>query len=186
MFKKVPTSLVKIALLPILIVFGLLGVFLMYGNTGSNEIPASIQEYSPRVGYLAPNFALTDANNTSFQLSDYRGKPLLLNFWATWCPPCRAEMPEIEAAYRKFKNDGFTVLGIDAREDVLTVNKYVETGGYSWPMPIDVQGKVIEQYGVTAYPTSFFVDRSGFIRAVQIGGMDKKGLDERLKKIVPM
>ena len=143
-----------------------------------------VQEYAPRIGYLAPDFELKDYLGNSFKLSDFKGKPVLINFWATWCPPCRAEMPEIEAAYHKYQKDGLVVLGINNRESDSTVKKYVEDGGFHWPMPMDYEGSVIGIYGVAAYPTSFFIDKQGFIVATQIGGMDKKGLEDRLFKIL--
>lgn len=143
-----------------------------------------VSEYAPRVGYLAPDFALNDYYGKPVKLSDFKGKPVFMNFWATWCPPCRAEMPEIEAAYRKYQKDGLVVLGIDARENDETVKQFVEAGSFSWTMLMDFRGEQISNYGVIAFPTSFFIDRQGFIRATQVGGMDKRGIDERLAKIL--
>lgn len=159
----------------------LLLVLTACGDSGSITL---VREYAPRIGYLAPDFELKDYTGNSFKLSDYKGKPVLINFWATWCPPCRAEMPEIEAAYRKYQKDGLVILGVNNRESDSTVKKYVEDGGFEWPMPMDYDGRVIGLYGVAAYPTSFFVDKQGFIVATQIGGMDKKGLEDRLSKIL--
>lgn len=76
------------------------------------------------------------------------------------------------------------MLGIDAREDNGAVNRYVADGGYSWDMPMDYNGDTIATYRVAAFPTSFFVDRQGFIRSTQVGGMDKRGLEDRLSKIL--
>lgn len=155
------------------------------GDSAETSPGKLVSEVAPRVNYLAPDFQLKDYQGNQVRLSNFKGKPVLINFWATWCPPCRAEMPEIEAAYRKYKEKyGLVVLGIDAREDNSSVKKYVEDGGYSWDMPMDYEGTVIANYGVAAFPTSFFVDRQGYIRATQIGGMDKKGLEDRLTKIL--
>ncbi|MBN9392823.1 MAG: TlpA family protein disulfide reductase [Chloroflexi bacterium] len=157
---------------------------LVLAACGEEAPQTLVREYAPRIGYLAPDFELKDDHGSPVKLSDYKGKPVLINFWATWCPPCRAEMPEIEAAYRKYQSQGLVVLGIDAREDIPTVSKYVADGGYSWTMPMDYNGEIIATYGVAAFPTSFFVDRDGFIRATQVGGMDKRGLEDRLTKIL--
>ncbi len=143
-----------------------------------------VSEYAARIGYLAPDFELNDYQGKPVRLSDFKGKPVFINFWATWCPPCRAEMPEIEAAYRKYQKDGLVVLGIDARENDGAVKKFVEDASFSWPMLMDYRGDQISNYGVVAFPTSFFIDRQGFIRASQVGGMDKRGIDERLAKIL--
>lgn len=157
---------------------------LVLAACGEAAAPTLVREYAPRVGYLAPDFELKDYQGSPVKLSDFKGKPVFINFWATWCPPCRAEMPEIEAAYRKYKSQGLVVLGIDAREDNSTVGKYVADGGYSWTMLMDYNGDTIATYGVAAFPTSFFVDREGFIRFSQVGGMDKRGLEDRLAKIL--
>ncbi len=171
----------RLGLIVVMLLLASLGLAACGEEAGSR---LQVREFAPRVGYLAPDFEIKDYQGQTIKLSDYRGQPVLINFWATWCPPCRAEMPEIEAAYRKFKKDGMVVLGVDAREDNASVRKYVEDNGYSWSMPMDYQGNLIASYGVAAFPTSFFIDRQGFIRATQVGGMDKKGLDERLSKIM--
>jgi thiol-disulfide isomerase/thioredoxin len=170
----------RVLVLPVIIFL----LSMVLAACGEEASPTLVREYAPRVGYLAPDFELKDNQGSPVKLSDYKGKPVLINFWATWCPPCRAEMPEIEAAYRKYKSQGLVVLGIDAREDNGAVNRYVADGGYSWDMPMDYNGDTIATYGVAAFPTSFFVDREGFIRSTQVGGMDKRGLEDRLAKIL--
>jgi len=181
MFKIINWQRVKFIglIIPTLIVLTLL--LAACGDSAKSD--KGVNEYAPKIGYLAPDFQLKDYNGNLIKLSDFKGKPVIINFWATWCPPCRAEMPEIEAAYRKYKKDGLIVLGVDAREDEATIRKYVEDGGYSWQMPID-DGETIITYRVVAFPTSFFVDKEGYVRATQVGGMDKKGLEERLAKIL--
>ena len=126
---------------------------------------------APEAGRLAPDFTLTDLEGNRFTLSDYRGKVVFINFWATWCPACRAEMPEIEAV---------VVVGVDIMETEDTVRQFVEQGGYSWTFVIDTTGEVSNNYEVTAIPTSFFIDREGVIRAVKIGSMTKRAMEARL------
>ena len=134
----------------------------------------------PVVGSLAPDFTLTDLDGNSVRLADFRGQAVFLNFWATWCPPCRAEMPDIEALHRKYRDRGVVVLGVDLRESESTVRTYLERGGYTWTFLIDTTGRVASAYRVSAIPTSFFIDREGVIRAVVIGGMTASTMEARL------
>ena len=102
---------------------------------GCDSAPAS-EEGNPAtgrpvVGSLAPDFTLTDLDGNSVRLQDLRGQVVFLNFWATWCPPCRAEMPDIEALHRKYRDRGVVVLGVDLRESESGVRAYVEGGGYT-------------------------------------------------------
>ncbi len=135
---------------------------------------------APEVGRLAPDFTLTDLEGNSVTLSDFRGTVVFLNFWATWCPPCRAEMPEIEAVYQEYKNQDVMVIGIDLLEAENEVRQFVQQGGYGWTFVIDTTGEVANNYGVTAIPTSFFLDKEGIIRAVSIGAMTKRAMESRL------
>ncbi len=132
------------------------------------------------VGKLAPDFALTDLEGNPFRLSDLRGKVVFINFWATDCPPCRAEMPEIEAIYQEYKDKGLVVVGVDIMETEAEVRQFVQRGGYSWTFVIDKTGEVTAGYSIAAIPTSFFIDREGIIRAVNIGAMTKRAMEAKL------
>ena len=134
----------------------------------------------PVAGSRAPDFTLTDLDGNTVRLSDLLGKVVFLNFWATWCSPCRAEMPDIEALHRKYRDRGVVVLGVDLRESESTVRTYLERGGYTWTFLIDTTGRVASAYRVSAIPTSFFIDREGVIRAVVIGGMTASTMEARL------
>lgn len=132
------------------------------------------------VGRLAPDFILTDLEGNTVALSDFRGKVVFINFWATWCPPCRAEMPEIEAIHQEYKGQGVVVIGVDLMETEDEVLQLVQRGGFSWTFVIDTTGEVGRSYGVTAIPTSFFLDKDGVIRAISIGAMTKRQMESRL------
>ena len=134
----------------------------------------------PAVGKPAPDFTLKDLDGNTVSLSDFRGKVVFLNFWATWCPPCRAEMPDIEALHRQYRDQGVVVLGVDLREGEGTVRTYVEGGGYTWTFLLDKTGQVGTQYRVSAIPTSYFIDSEGIIRAVAIGGMTRQTMEAKL------
>jgi peroxiredoxin len=120
----------------------------------------------------AQNFALKNLNGNVVQLEDFRGKVVFLNFWATWCPPCRIEMPSMEKLYNKFKDDHFTILAVDMQEDSETVKRFTERFKLSFPILLDEEGTVGAYYGVMALPATYFIDREGFLYAAALGARD--------------
>ncbi len=144
------------------------------GANGSELAPA------PEIGHPAPDFILSDIEGNTFRLSDLRGKVVFINFWATWCPPCRAEMPEIEAVYQEYKDKDVVVVGVDILETRDEVIQFVQQGGYNWTFVLDTTGQVSASYKITAIPTSFFLDTEGIIRAVTIGAMTKRAMEAKL------
>jgi thiol-disulfide isomerase/thioredoxin len=139
---------------------------------------------------MAPDFTLTTLDGDSITLSDFRGKTVFINFWATWCSPCRAEMPDIEAIYQEYKNKDVVVIGVDLGEDEDKVRdlgededkvrRFVQDGGYNWIFTLDEAVKVGSEYRVRAIPTSFFLDQDGIIKAIQIGTMSKSAMEVQL------
>jgi cytochrome c biogenesis protein CcmG/thiol:disulfide interchange protein DsbE len=150
-------------------------------STTSGAIPA------PQRGFLAPDFKLADPNGKTTHLSDLRGNPVLINFWASWCAPCKAEMPAMERVYQKFGNEGLTILAINSANQDNRTNAlaFVAKLGLSFPILFDVDGSVSSLYQVRALPTSFFVDQQGIIRDVVIGGpMAESLLEIRLRQLL--
>ncbi len=141
-------------------------------------------EPAPEVGHPAPDFTLKDLDGNLVRLSDLRGKAVFINFWATWCPPCRAEMPEIEAVHQEYKDKGVVVLGVDISEPESTVRQYIQQGGFSWTIVLDGTGEVARDYQIAAIPASFFLDREGIIRAVNIGAMTKRAMEAKLAEAI--
>ncbi len=151
------------------------------GDASAAGLPAA-----PRPGHPAPDFSLVDLDGKIVKLSDLRGKAVLINFWTTWCPPCRAEMPDIETVYQRYKGQGLMVLGVDVQEEQDAVAKYVQKGGFSWTFLLDQTGDVFfGKYRGAAFPTSFFVDKDGVVQDVSIGALNEKGLENKLAKILP-
>ncbi|TET26581.1 MAG: TlpA family protein disulfide reductase [Dehalococcoidia bacterium] len=142
--------------------------------------PDTGNDQRPEVGNLAPDFTLTDLDGNSVTLSHFRGKVIFLNFWASWCPPCRAEMPDMEAIYQNYKDQDVVVIGVNVNEAENAVRQFVQQGGYSWTFVIDTTGEVTRSYGATAIPASFFIDREGIIRAVSIGSMSQEVMASHL------
>nr|BAL59988.1 alkyl hydroperoxide reductase/thiol specific antioxidant/Mal allergen [Candidatus Acetothermum autotrophicum] len=125
-------------------------------------------ETAPTLGYLAPDFTLQDLNGQSVSLSSFRGKPVLLNFWATWCPPCRKEMPELQEFHRRY-GDQVVLLGVNWGEGASTVKRFLDQLGVSYPNLIDERGTAFVLYRLTGIPESFFIDPEGYLRGVWIG-----------------
>jgi peroxiredoxin len=138
-----------------------------------SAIPASptAVRVGPKRGNIAPDFTLPDLNGDPVSLSDLRGQVVLINFWATWCPPCRAELPAIEAQYQSAAD--LVVLGVNFQEDVAAVGPFVEEQQLSFPILLDESGQVVMEYQARGLPSSVFVAPDGIISAVHLGPMDE-------------
>jgi cytochrome c biogenesis protein CcmG, thiol:disulfide interchange protein DsbE len=135
-------------------------------NTAQGNISA------PRQGFRAPAFILDTNTGVKFSLADQNDKIYLINFWTTWCPPCRAEMPAIQQIYTDYQNDGLVVLGINAtdQDDLSAAKSFVADNQLSFPILFDLDGEVSRQYNLHSLPTSYFIDQNGIIRDVVVGG----------------
>jgi peroxiredoxin len=136
------------------------------------------------VGQGAPDFSLENAAGGQSQLSDYRGQVVLLNFWATWCVPCRAEMPEIESTYLAHRERGFRVLAINVQENEAEVRAFFDELGLSFPALLDREASVARLYLARALPSSFLVDRQGVVRYVRVGPLTGPTLEEQVAKLL--
>jgi peroxiredoxin len=130
------------------------------------------QQTSSRVRgpFPAPDFAARDLQGRDVRLSDLRGKVIFLNLWATWCEPCRQEMPTMEQLYREFANDDFTMLAVS--EDAAgsdTVKPYIAEYGFTFPVLLSPEGEVGHKYGITGYPETFIIDKNGEVVVHYIG-----------------
>lgn len=129
-----------------------------------------IQEYSSPLE--AKEFTLKDVKNKKINLKDFRGKVIMLNFWATWCAPCREEMPSMEKLYRQFKEKGFVIIAVASGEDINSVNKFITQYNLTFPALIDSDYKVSDTYKVWALPTTYFINSKGQIIGKAQGGRD--------------
>jgi peroxiredoxin len=122
---------------------------------------------------VAPDFILPDLDGTPIRLSDHRGKVVLLNFWATWCPPCRAEMPSMEKLYQAYRERGLAILAIsNDLSGRSAVEPFVRERGLTFPILLNPEAGVFAQYGVRGLPTSYVLDRRGRIVSGEIGARD--------------
>ena len=129
----------------------------------------------------APDFALEDAGGQELRLSDLRGRPVVLNFWATWCVPCKAEMPELQALYDETgAGAGFELLAINMREAPAPAAAFGAELGLSFPLVIDPAGLLADSFRVTVLPTTYVIDAEGVVRAQQLGPLDRERLRELL------
>ena len=121
---------------------------------------------------LASEFRLPDIDGNIHQLSHYRGKVLIVNFWATWCPPCRDEMPSMEQAFQKIKNSNIVMLAVNVGEDADTIFTFTADYDVSFPLLMDKDSTIIKQWPVVALPTSYIVDPQGHLVYRAVGGRD--------------
>lgn len=149
------------------------------GKAGSDESKENKKALTP-----APDFTLVDQNGKTHKLSDYKGKTVFLNFWATWCPPCRAEMPDIQALYEKYnKNaDELVVLGVAGpnlgnEQDIEGISAFLKENSYDYPVVMDETGVLFTQYGIRAYPTTFMIDVNGNIFGYVTGSLNAHAIE---------
>ena len=136
--------------------------------------PASADSMpAPQADHPAPDFTLMSLDGTPVTLSKLTGQVALINIWATWCPPCRAEMPTIETAYEQYRDQGFTVLAVNLQEDPRSVAAFMQQYQLTFPALLDLDGQVSRDYQAFSLPSSFFVDKKGVIRAVYRGPMPR-------------
>ncbi len=139
----------------------------------------------PKVGQLAPDFVLKDVyTGQPIRLSSLRGKPVWINFWASWCPPCKAELPDMKQVYARYEGKGLVLFGIDMQEDPAVVKQFTSDNGYKWDIAVDSDGHVTNTYYVFSIPTHIFVDSDGVIKSIQIGALTQAMMEERLSKII--
>jgi peroxiredoxin len=138
-----------------------------------NAPPSPVLTEAPRVGHLAPDFLLRTLDGRPVRLSDYRGQVVLLNFWATWCGPCRVEMPAMERLYREFRPGGFAMLAVSTDiEGAAVTGPYRNALGLSFPIAHDPEMDAMRLYVVRALPVTFLVDREGVITHQIFGARD--------------
>lgn len=135
------------------------------------------------VGDLAPDFTLTDANGEVSRLSDWQGQPVVINFWASWCAPCKEEMPEFVKAHQANQDSGLVVLGVNAQESAAQAQEFVDKFAMPFHVALDTRGDVMQVYNVRGLPTTIFIDREGRIAARYAGLLNEELLGEFIAAI---
>ena len=129
----------------------------------------------PAPSTSAPDFAVPGLAGPSLRLSDFKGQVVFLNFWATWCPPCKEEMPSMERLYRRFRERGFTMVAISIDANTSAVAPFVKRLGLTFPIGLDPKMEVAMRYGLRALPTTALIDRGGGMVALAFGPRDWDG-----------
>ena len=135
--------------------------------------------------FPAVDFSLEGEDGNTYRLSSYRGQVVVMNFWATWCPPCREEMPAMERLWQKVKDKGIVVLGVNVGENADIIFEFTGQYPVSFPLPMDIDGKVIESYPVRGLPTTYIVDPSGMVTHRAVGSRKWDG-DLLIKELMQL
>ena len=187
--------------LPVALVVAIVGGLLTYqardGNStardgfGTVELPAGLnstgREPAAENGRVAPDFLLQTLDGGTLRLSDLRGKPLIVNFWATWCGPCRTEMPDLVETHIAHSDDGLVVVAVNQREAAERIQPFVDEFGLPFPIALDRRGEIGTSWRIggamEGLPSTYFVDRDGIVRKVILGPLTERNLNEGLALI---
>lgn len=170
---------------PLFLTAGLI-MGLLFGGIVYIALPggaaASRRPDPPTTGAEMADFTVEGLNRADVSLSDLRGKPVILNFWASWCPPCREEMPLLKRLSSEYGGQVY-IIGLNYAEDAVTVQDFVTENRITFPVWLDPQGKISDLYYVHSYPTTFFIDAEGILRAQHIGQLLEDDLSKYLSAI---
>lgn len=149
-------------------------------------MPLLFNAHASNVNQLAPDFTLKSNSGKNLKLSEYRGQVVLLNFWASWCGPCRQEMPLLEKTHNKYKKLGFTVMGVNVEENSTKAKSIVKKKKLTFPVLFDTKSKASKLYQVSAMPSTVIIDRNGKVRYIHKGYKpgDEKTYVKWVKKLI--
>ena len=154
------------------------------GQLRTSELPQGSGPLA--IGDRAYDFTLNDLDGNSYSLSDLHGRPVIINFWATWCAPCRVEMPELQAAFEKYQEEGLVVLAVDNAEPADAVRRFFyEEMDLTFTPLLDQEGTVARLYGVQIFPSTFFVNPDGAVTAIHRGPMLQSQIEGYLVDTIP-
>ena len=162
------------------IVLFIVGVMLLLWMALQSNNSQSIAQSVPQVpeqGKPAPDFSSPALSGGEIALADYTGKVVIVNFWATWCPPCKAEMPGINDFYETHQEEGLVVLAVNAEESESEVRPFIEASGFTFPVLLDPAGSIVNQYQIHNFPTTIIIDRNGVVRHIQVGMISEEELE---------
>jgi len=148
-------------------------------------VPSDELSNSPvEVNYAAPELVLSDLDGAPVSLQDYAGDVALVNLWATWCPPCKEEMPALQAFYEKHQAEGFALLAINQEETQDVVQDFVARAGLTFPVWLDENYEAQRKFNTNSLPSSFVIDRDGRVRLMWVGGVSEEFLEANVTKLI--
>lgn len=143
------------------------------------------ERYAPEIAANAPLFGALALNGGTKQLVDLKGQVVLINFWATWCEPCKTEMPELQTVFETFHGKGFTILGVNLGENELDVQRWVEAHGLTFDIVIDVGQQIAALYQLRGQPSSYLIAPNGIIVQIFYGPTTREGLEAAIAPLLP-
>ena len=168
----------------VIILIGIVGALIAADQllSGDSELGALDNRRAER-GERAPDFALRDLDGDVVRLSDFEGQPVWINFWASWCGPCREELPDIQALAERFEGDGLVVLAVNKGESESQARSFWNEMDLDLPALLDSDEEVADQYRLVGLPNNFFIDRDGVLRSLQLGFLTEEEMVEHLATI---
>lgn len=146
---------------------------------------SSTQAVGPvRIGQALGDFSLQDINGKTVRLGDYKGKAVLINAWATWCPPCKAEMPLLNAYYQAHVDEGFVLLAINAGDTLQQAASFANQTGLAFPVLLDPASQLLKKMGISSFPTSILIGRDGKVKAIQVGIFTESELHAKMSPLL--
>ena len=167
----------------LLVAGAIIGGLVAFDRLGADDAVGPLDERRPEVGELAPQFALRDPDGNVHRLDDFRGQVVWVNFWATWCGPCRRELPAMQSLANEFQDQGLVILAVDNKESASTALDFWEELELELPMLLDSDGAVAEQYRLFGFPGHFFLDRDGVVQSLEMGDLTEDEMRERLAEL---
>jgi cytochrome c biogenesis protein CcmG/thiol:disulfide interchange protein DsbE len=165
------------------LIFGLImGGLVFFTGLTKPAAPQSANTIALEAGNQMPDFELTSLNNSSIHITQYLGKPVIVNFWASWCIPCKQEMPLLERYYQNQKGN-LIILGVNYEEPADIARPFVLENQITFPILLDLQGKVRDQFMIRGFPTSLFINAKGIFVAEHIGALDEESIKSYLQLI---
>lgn len=151
---------------------------------GCSQPASSAVRNDARIGQPAPDFALPSLDGETVQLSDWQGQVVLVNFWGTYCPPCKEEMPDLQRLYEEHASDGFTVLAVDVEEPADVVREFRAQHALTFPMLLSDDASVNPTFGIRALPTSWLVDQAGILRSIWVGPVPIPAAEKQIEELL--
>jgi thiol-disulfide isomerase/thioredoxin len=173
--KNIKARRVLVNVLLVLMLFVVITVFTDCSGESTSDLS---------IGSKAPDFELYDLDGDVHKLSEYKGSPVFLNFWATWCGPCRGEMPHLEDVYEEWKDDGLTFFAVNIGESSTDVVSFLDYFGFTMPVLLDSAKTVSRRYGVSGIPTTYFIDEDGIIQNKVVGAFpDRESVESYMVEL---